>query len=276
MSFDEQVAQHYGRPSLEQAILQALTTSGKDIDRLAPDDLAPVDEFHVGGREATIDFAEALAPSRGSRLLDIGSGIGGPSRYFAQTRQCRVTGIDLTDEYVRVATALAKRTGLDNLVSYEQGNATSLPVDAGTFDAAYLIHVGMNIENKAALCASVRRALRPGGLFGIYDVMREREGELRFPVPWASTPAVSFVDTPATYRAQLEQAGFVILKQRSRRDFAIEFFRRLQARAAQQGPDPLGLQLLMGTDYSTKVGNMIANLQEGLLSPVEIVAQRRD
>jgi SAM-dependent methyltransferase len=273
MALEQSVSQQYTRSGLERAILDAVTAAGKDIDHLAPEDLAPVDEFHIGGRQATIDFAGQLGPRRGSHLLDIGSGIGGPSRYFAQVFGSRVSGIDLTEEYVRVATALAKRVGLGDKVSYKLGSASALPFGAATFDSAYMIHVGMNISDKPSVFSSVRQVLRPGALFGIYDVVRDRDGDLLFPLPWASTPALSFVDSAAVYRSQLERAGFVIVKERSRRDFALEFFKQLRARAAQSGPTPLGLQLLMGADTQQKIANMAANLEAGLISPMEIVAR---
>ena len=273
MTLEQQVAEHYTRSSLERAILQALAASGKDLDHLVPADLAAVDEFHAGGREATVDFAEQMAPARGSRLLDIGSGIGGPSRYFAQTYQCHVTGIDLTEEYVQVATALAQRVGLDGMVSYERASANALPFGVATFDGAYMMHVGMNIPDKASVFASVGRVLRPGASLGVYDVMRERDGDLRFPQPWASSASLSFVETAAAYRTQLERAGFVVTKERARREFAIEFFRQLRARVAEYGPSPLGTQLLMGPDSQQKIANFISNLEAGLLSPIEIIAQ---
>lgn len=273
MSTEQSVAQHYTHGALERTILDALAAAGKDLDRLKPSDLAPVDEFHIGGRQATIDFAGQLEVRPGMRLLDIGSGLGGASRYFAQNHECRVTGIDLTEEYVRVAETLARRVGLDALVSYKHGSALSLPFAPGAFDGAYMLHVGMNIEDKSRLFAEVHRVLVPQGVFGIYDVMRDRDGALTYPVPWASTAETSFVATAADYRRLLEAAGFEILKERSRRDFAIEFFHRMRDRAAQSGPPPVGLHILMGADAPRKVANMIANLERGLIAPSEIVCR---
>jgi ubiquinone/menaquinone biosynthesis C-methylase UbiE len=186
-----------------------------------------------------------------------------------------VTGIDLTEEYVRMAEALARRVGLENWVSYRHGSALDLPFAPGTFDGAYMLHVGMNIDDKNKAFAEVRRVLKPGGNFAIYDVMRESgEGELSFPVPWAASLEASFVESAATYRRLLEGAGFAVEKERSRREFAIEFFRQMRARATETGgPPPLGLHILMGAAAPQKVANMIDNLERGLIAPTEIVSR---
>src|SRR5258708_4979064 len=242
---EQSVAQHYTHGSLERAILDALTQSRKDPDRLTPQDLTPVDEFHIGGRQATAEFAVQLGFAPGAHLLDIGSGLGGASRYFAHEHASRVSGIDLTDEYVRVAASLARRVGLADRVDYRQGSATALPFPDGAFDGAYMLHVGMNIEDKPRAFGEVRRVLKRGAAFGIYDVMREADGALGFPVPWASGAATSFVETAATYRRLLESAGFDVLKERSRRSFAVESFRQIRARAAASGGTSRPLLLLL-------------------------------
>ena len=275
MELERSVERHYTQGSLERTILDALAAMGKDPDRLVPANLAPVDEFHVGGRQATIDLADQLGIQPGQHLLDIGSGLGGASRYFAHERGCRVTGIDLTEEYVRTAEALVGRVGLGSQVSYRHGSALDLPFPSDTFDGAYMLHVGMNIEDKARLFAGVRRVLRSGAVFGVYDVMREGgEGDLSFPVPWASSPETSFVESAADYRRLLESAGFEVQKERSRREFAIEFFRNMRAQAAQGGgPPPLGLHILMGATAHQKIANMMSGFERGVIAPTEIIVR---
>lgn len=277
-STERQVAEHYAHDgALERAIMEALAAAGADPDRLAPADLAPVDEFHIGGRQATMDLAAQLDLRPGMHLLDIGSGLGGASRYFAQDHGCRVTGIDLTEEFVRVAEALARRTGLADRVSYRCGSALALPFAPASFDGAYMLHVGMNIADKASLFAEVRRVLRPGGAFAIYDVVREEAadaGALRFPVPWASAAGTSFLETAAGYRRLLEGAGFEVRAERSRRDFAIAFFRRQRSGAAQRGgPPPLGVHIVMGATAPQKIANMVDALERGLIAPTEIIGR---
>jgi len=273
MTIEQTVAQHYTHGSLEAAILDGLRRSGKDADRLDPDDLAPADEFHIGGRQATMEFADQLGLRPGMELLDIGSGIGGPARYFAHHRKCRVTGIDLTDEYVRVAGALSQRAGLAGNLKFVQGSALALPFPPGSFDVAYMLHVGMNIADKATLFGQVKRVLKPGGTFGVYDVMRIGSGDLAYPVPWARTAESSFVADAGDYRRLLRDAGFDVQKERERRAFAIEFFKKMQARVAESGLPPLGLHIAMGADFPHMVRNLVANLENGLLAPIEMICR---
>lgn len=274
MTLEQTVARHYARGSLEREIFDALAAAGKNLNHLVPADLSPVDEFHIGGRQATVDFATELGFKPGMLLLDIGAGLGGASRHFAYEHNCRVTGIDITADYVHLAKTLARHAGLESEVAYLHASALDLPFAPASFDGAYMLHTGMNIREKSRLFQQVRRVLKPGALFGIYDVMLETgDAALSFPLPWAATPGASFVETPATYRRLLEGAGFALRNERNRRAFAVDFFRQLRARAAQAGEPPrLGLNLLMGESAPQKIANMIDNLERGLIAPVEMIS----
>jgi SAM-dependent methyltransferase len=273
MSSEAKVAGHYGRGQLEESILAAVAREGKDPENITAGDLAAVDEFHVGGLEATQELAAHMELRPGLHLLDVGSGIGGPARYFAAEHSCSVTGIDLTEEFVRVAASLTKRTKLDRLVEFRHGSALQLPFAPNTFDRAYMIHVGMNIADKAGIFREVRRVLKPAGLFTVYDIMRTGDGPIRFPVPWALSEETSFVATARDYRDALHTVGFQIAQERGRGPFAIAFTERVMARMAQSGPPALGLHLLMGEKAPIMAGNMLAMMKEGVLEPVELYAR---
>jgi len=273
MSTEAAVAGHYGRGRLEELILAAVAREGKDPEKLAAGDLAAADEFHVGGIEATQELAKHMELRAGLRLLDVGSGIGGPARYFAAEHGCKVTGIDLTEEFVRVARSLTARTKLDGLVEFRQGSALELPFEPGTFDGAYMIHVGMNIADKAGIFREVRRVLKVGGLFTVFDIVRAKEGAIQYPVPWALSEETSFVGTTKDYRNALQDAGFQIAQERGRAPFAIEFTERVMARMAQGGPPALGLHLLMGEKTPMMIKNILAMMKEGVLEPVELYAR---
>ena len=275
MTVDRSITQHYAHGDLENSILEALAVMGKNLEKLTIEDLAPVDEFHIGGRRATAEFLGQLDLKAGMRVLDVGSGLGGPARFAAQAYGCHVTGIDLTPEYVEVANALARRVGLADRVTYVSGSAIAMPFPAASFDAAYMLHVGMNIDDKAKLMGEIRRVLKPGAVFGVYDVMRTGDGELAFPVPWARTAKTSFVVRPSAYRRRLDAAGFDVTHERDRAEFAIDFFRELRARLAAKGVPPLGLHIVMGKDFQDKTGNMIANLERKMIAPIEIIGRAR-
>jgi len=273
MSIETNVASYYTRGRLEDSILQALSKAGKDLAQLTHGDLAAFDEFHVGGREATQELATQMELRPGLRLLDAGSGVGGPARYFAAEHGCLVTGIDLTEEFVSVARSLTRRTKLDHVAEFRHGSALAMPFENATFDRAYTIHVCMNIPDKPGLFKEVRRVLKPGGLFAIFDLMRIGEGPIRYPVPWAPTEETSFVSHVSDYRDVLSAVGFHVTGERRRGAFALEFMQRMMARMAQGGPPVLGLHLLMGEQTKLLLSNVQSMIQEGILEPVELIAQ---
>jgi ubiquinone/menaquinone biosynthesis C-methylase UbiE len=269
------VSQHYTHGGLTEAIRDGLASLGKAPGTVTVDDLAPVDEFHIGGRKASEDFLDQLGLGADQHVLDVGCGLGGAARFVANRYGSRVTGIDLTSEYVETGQALCKWVGLDQRVVLQQGSALAMPFADSSFDGAYMLHVGMNIEEKEKLAAEVARVLRPDSVFGIYDVMRTGLGELTYPVPWAATADLSAVAEPDWYKNALRRAGFAITAERNRRDFALAFFADLRAKmAATSGPPPLGLHVLMGKATPEKVQNMIDNISKGCIAPVELIARK--
>ena len=272
---DEDVSAHYASAGLLAAIRDGVARLGKTPATVTTEDLAPVDEFHIGGRQASEDFLGQLGLTSDQRVLDVGCGLGGTARFAATRYGSHITGIDLTEEYVTTGQAMCDWVGLGDRVSLRQGSALAMSFEADAFDGAYMLHVGMNIDDKRQLCAEVHRVLRPGACFGIYDVMRTGEGELAYPVPWAATSETSAVHSLDDYRAALRAAEFATTAERNRRDFALEFFAKLKARTTgARGSAPLGLHILMGDTTPRKIANMVANIASGTIAPVEIVARK--
>jgi len=271
MNIEKQVADYYTRGQLEDRILNLVCSSGKDPAQLTADDLSGFDEFHVGGRESTEALAPHMSLRPGIHLLDVGCGIGGPARFFA-ARGCQVTGIDLTAEFVQVAEALTRRVKLDGNARFRQASALQLPFDPRTFDGAYTIHVNMNIPDKAGVFREVARVLKPGARFTIFDIMAADHTTFSFPVPWAPTPATSFVATLPEYRQALEAVGMRIEHQRSRRQFAVEFMQKAAARAAASPTPVLGISVLMGEQAPLMMKNVTAAIASGALDPIELIA----
>lgn len=269
---NEAVETHYARSDLGNVILAALEKAGKDLDCLTPEDLSPVDEFHIRGRTATLELAQAADLDSTKHVLDVGSGVGGTSRCLATEFGCRVTGIDLTDEYCRAAAMLSARIGLVDLVDYRQGDATRLPFDDSSFDVVWTEHVAMNIPDKAQLYGEMHRVLKLGGTLAIYDILAGPCGPVLFPVPWARTPDTSFLVRPDELRSHLEKAGFTVSDWSDTTDAARAWFVSLAEKIDKEGLPTLGSHVLLGTDFQMMAQNQRRNLEEGRITLAQVIA----
>jgi ubiquinone/menaquinone biosynthesis C-methylase UbiE len=233
-----------------------------DTDHLGPAQLFPVDQLHAGGPPSTKHALDRLGVRPGLRLLDVGSGIGGTSRMAAMSGAA-VTGIDLSPEFVEAATELSERVGLGDQTTFLTTPGESLPLADGTFEAAVMIHVGMNIPDKQAVFTEVHRVLEPGGLFAVYEQMRADPGELPYPLPWAEDERSSFVETVEEYTRHLEAAGFTIDEVEDRTSSTL-------------GPPPAGPvnnAVVFGQAFVERIGNNIAATKAGLLRAELVVAR---
>lgn len=270
------IDEHYGRGGLLDAILNALEKLGKDLNELVPSDLAMVDEFHIRGREATVELANRASLKRGLRVLDVGSGLGGSTRYLASEHQCRATGIDLTKEYVDVANALAELVGLKGVVEFHQSSALEMPFAEDSFDVVWTEHVQMNIADKRAFYKEIARVLAPGGRLLFHDIFQGAGGPPHYPVPWAEDSSISFLTLPETVRRILEELGFDILDWEDKTQHSLDWFAATAEKIEQSGPPPLGIHLLMGDTARNKLKNVIANLKEARIVVVQALAEKRD
>lgn len=272
---EKSVAAHYGMRGLLDAILAGLEAVGADLADPTPEQLAPVDEFHTAGRITTLKALEMTPIVAGMHVLDAGCGIGGTARVLAKERGCSVTGIDLTPEYVEVAEALTSRMKLDGVCAFHTGSVLAIPFADGIFDAGITFHVAMNISDRAGFYGELARVLRSGAPLCVFDVMKGSAPGMVYPVPWAETEATSFLKTPEDTRRLLAAAGFAVDKEESQRDFAIQFFQEVHAKAAKaDGPPPLGLHLLTGRNSPEKFANYLQALEAGQIEPRIMVARR--
>lgn len=273
MKIDEEFEKHYARPDLEQKIFTALRASGKDPEKLVFEDLAPVDEIHIGGRQATVDLAERLGLQESMTVLDIGCGLGGATRYFASTFGCDVYGIDLASDYISAASALAARIDGEFRVRYQQASALALPFPDDFCDVVTMMHVGMNISDKQALFNEIKRVLKPGGKLGIYDVMRVGSGSVLYPVPWASNPSTDFIAPLDEYIVCLKSSGFTVINEIDRWEFGVTYFDKLRNLTLEQGVSPLGLHISLGATAMRQMVNISTLIKQRVLSPIELICK---
>jgi SAM-dependent methyltransferase len=276
MTARDNITGHYGGDGeIARRIDEQLRLSGvADDHNLSPSDVAAVDQFHVGGLEATHELARLFSPSHGSYVLDIGSGLGGPSRYLAANYGCRVIGIDITEEYCRIASVLAARMGLEDRVEYRHGDARELLFPDGTFDGAWTQHVSMNIAEKKQLYEGIRRILKTGGRFALHDVVQRTPGPILFPVPWARTQEISHLQSMEAMRKTILDAGFVFIAWNDVTEGASRFLDAMAARSRTAETPRLGLHLVLGPDFPEMVRNFRRNLAEERCGVVQAVFQR--
>jgi SAM-dependent methyltransferase len=269
------VEAHYtGGGGQVAAVRAALERAGFDLAGLSASDLAPLDEFHSRGRVATLEVAGQLEVGPDDRLLDLGSGLGGPARTLAEEVGCSVTGVDLTPEFCEVAAALSEWTGLGDLTTFRVGDATALDLPDRSFDAVMTLHVAMNIPDKAGLYAEAYRVLKPGGRFVAYDILQGEGGPVRYPVPWAPDAGTSHLATPEIMRTLLTSAGFDLVAEVDSSDESIRWFEQVRERVEREGPPPITFQVFLGATFGQMAANQVENIMERRIRTVMFTCRR--
>ena len=267
MEVADLVRSHYGGADLERLIFDGLRGAGIDLEQLSIDDLAAVDQLHAGFLPATRYLLDQLDLSTSTRLLDVGCGIGGPARVAAATYRCPVVGVDLSPDFIRVAQLLTERVGLHSLVEHQVAAGDGIDFPDSSFDRAMMVHVGMNIPDKAAVFTEVRRVLRPGATFGLFEQMKLSEQPPTYPLPWAEDERSSFVATPEDYVRDLEGAGFTVDRTEDRT--------AATAGPPGGGPPRLSPAAVFGPRFVERIQNNIAATRTGILAPVLMLATAR-
>ena len=119
-------------------IFNELREIGKsESDNLSVEDLTKFDQFHYHGTDA-IDLAiRILGINNNSKILDVGSGIGGPARYIANKTGAEVTAIELQSDQNNLASDLTNRCGLTDKVNHVCGDILDYDFKDQKFDASY-------------------------------------------------------------------------------------------------------------------------------------------
>ena len=271
---DVRIEAHYGRGDMAAKIFAVLEEDGHDLSALTLEDLTPFDEMHVRGRQATAELAGAAGFANGMHILDVGCGLGGPTRFVAATHGCRVTGIDLTADFVQSAQSLAAKVGLSELVGYRQASALDLPFADAGFDGAWSQHVQMNIADKPGLYREIARVLKPGARFAVYDILAGPAGPPHYPCPWAPQPEISFLIEPAPWRALLEASGFEIEHWRDPSSEGLAWFAEMADKAKADPHAATRRERVVGPELRARIGNLRRSLEENRVVLIEAVSRR--
>lgn len=265
---------YYSPQGLYGKIVAGLETLGIDLANVTMDDLQPVDEFHIRGDAATKELIELAGFTPDQHILDVGCGIGGSTRRLSHDTGCRVTGIDLSDEYIAVAQQLTQLLGMEDRVDFHAASALELPFDDSSFDGVWSLQMNMNVEDKLAWLTETCRVLKPGGRVILYEVCGGANTPQHFPVPWAQDSSMSFLIPPEPFCDAVTSAGLDIIAWKDKTDLAQKAFAHIQKPEGEPKLPVLGVYMLVGNDVSTKAYNLRRNLEEDRVSLIEIAAEK--
>jgi len=275
MNTDREVSAHYSRGNLLSRLNAALTEDGVDPDRPSMEALAPYDQFHGRGLEATVEMAGLMRAGPADHILDVGSGIGGPARYFANRFSCKVTGIDLTPEFCEVARHLTRLLDLEDRIAFEVGDALAMPFADAIFDGVYSMNVSMNIADKGRFYREIHRVLKPGAWLVLSELAKGEGGDLDYPTPWARSARTSFLSTQEETRHALVEAGFDVIRMHSTLDKALAFGTRSRAMVERgEKPPHRAVMLIHGEIATQAMANTSRGLSEGKIVPIEVLSRK--
>ena len=268
------LADHWSKEEVYEQIISALEDSGKSIEALTIEDLAPVDHFHSRGFAATIEMADQLPIKRGDQLVDIGSGIGGPARYIAEQFDCKVTGIDITSSFVDTATRLTWLLQMEGKVTFEIGDGNELPFEDETFDGGYSQHVTMNVSDRRRFFAEAYRVLKPRGYFFLSEHGRGPVKNPRHPLPWSADGRDEHLVTPEETSLFLKEAGFADIQIESTGPKYLSAYRRALELADKGHLSPFGSQILLGNRFLEIIQNAARNIEEKRTHPIQVLCKK--
>lgn len=263
-NLNQSIEHHYLKEGLFEDIIKRLKEQDIDLNKVKRSDIAGVDEFHVRGAAVSKELANSINLN-GATVLDVGCGLGGPCRMLADEYNCQTTGIDLSNEYIRTANRLSKLVNLEDKTSFTQGDATMLPFNDQSFDVVWTQHVQMNIPDKKAFYSEIGRVLKPDGHFLFYDILKKGNGNVSYPMPWASNESQSFLFKEEEMNNFLTENSLTKQQSINQTQKGIDFFDTMINRLKAFGPPKMGLNVLMGETTKPKLMNLLSHLKHGEL-----------
>ncbi|MBT3388456.1 MAG: methyltransferase domain-containing protein [Desulfobacula sp.] len=282
---ESQIKNHYNSDHLTANIKTALIKAGKNLSTLEPKDLYRIDQLHTGGANSSIELLKNInfspdtpdiTDTTGTQVLDAGCGIGGSSRLIAQQFGCKVTGLDLADKFINAANFLTTCTKQETQVSFKQGSILDLPFEKNTFDLVLCQHVLMNIKDKSRAVKEFFRVLKPGGKLVLHEITKGENQPVIFPVPWAASSAISFLEPWDILAATLEKQGFKMSYFSDKTHGACSWWEKVKAASDKKstGVNVLGPGLIFGSNATLFGKNMHTNFKNNSICLVEAILKK--
>ena len=223
-----------------------------------------IDQFHAGGAEAVDRIRPSLRLAPGMTVLDVGSGFGGPARQIAGSTGAEVVGVDITTAYVEAARELTEAAGLADQVRFVCSDIAAL--EPTGFDAAYTMHVQMNVADKAAFFAEIGHRLRPGARLATFEVCRTGDSDPALPLPWSLDGTDSHLVGADELCRTIASAGFELVEWVDETAWVREWFQQVAARLAAAPARPAAVLPALLQDGPVRMMNFAAAVMGGVVS----------
>ena len=274
MTNEVEISENYYQTHLVKKIKVHFSKMNINQSKLTTKDLSLFDQMHFGGISAVKLISQSLNLKKNQTVLDLGCGLGGPARLIAEINNCTVEGVDLMSGYIDDGNKLSEMVGLRDRVSLINGNVLKLPYKNETFEASYMVHVGMNISNKLSLMKNVYRVLKNKGVFVIFDQIKLNNNQIKLPLPWASKQSQSSIGSIRDYKSSLTKAGFTILKFEIMNELALKWIQKSILNLKKNDKKGLAFNSLMRKSFQGKYFNLLEEIKKGNLSPTLIVSMK--
>ncbi len=207
----QMVAEHWTRLAVTfEGAVESLRSKGIDPDKATAEDLHALDMMHMGGLAATDSLSEIAELLAGKKVLDVGSGVGGPARRMASRYGPAVWEVELSERLYQTATELTALVGLEGSVQFKQGSALALPFDNGEYEQVVIHHVALQIAQKELLFAELARVLNSEGCLAMHEIFAGNGGPPQYPLMWATEPAMSSLESIEDCSERLKRLGFEV------------------------------------------------------------------
>ena len=262
------------RGDIHSRIHKAMLEAGLNDRKLDIEDLFPIDQYHARGIAATVDLGKRMPISENQTIIDIGCGLGGPARYFAKQFKCFITGIDITPSFIEIGNKFNNLTSMSKQVSLQIGNGETLDFEDETFDGGYSQHVTMNIKNRKEFFLEAFRVLKKGTFFAFSEHGLGPEGNPVFPLPWADAAEMSFLFSPESTIALLEEVGFYDIQIIETSEKYISGYEKMINTKSEKENPILGIHVIGGATMKQRSRNSMQCIKEKRTLPIEIVCKK--
>ncbi len=248
-----------------QMILDAIEKMGLSKADITRKQTSSFDEFHVRGKMVSEELFSQIELNKNSQVLDLGCGLGGTCRMIAEKYDCKVYGIDYSEQHISTAESLSILTGFDGKTEFKQADATELPYPSDQFDLLITQHVQMCIADKEKFYSEIKRVLKKGGQFIYCDVFKRSDELLNSPLPWVDDEANNHLISSDQLKDLLYSLDFEKISSQDQTQKGINFLSSFLAKAEVKPAILTGQKILMGDNAFDKITNLYQALKDGIV-----------